>query len=174
MSFVTPAAGDTVRAQHVDLLRDALTVGALGVGNQWLGAPAAPTVATGAAGALTGAYKYGVTFVVVDPNNANAVLGETFVSPASATVNPSAQQVSLTAIPVSTNPRCNGRRVWRTTAGGGQLKLLTLIADNTTTALTDNAADGTLGANAPTTDTADGSVFSSQAFLFDLFFSPPT
>lgn len=48
------------------------------------------------------------------------------------------------------------RKVYRTAASAGQLKLHTTIADNTTTALAsyDNTADGALGANAPTVDTA--------------------
>jgi hypothetical protein len=46
------------------------------------------------------------------------------------------------------------RNVYRTAAGGTQLKLQSSIADNTTTTLTDTAADGSLGANAPTSDTS--------------------
>jgi hypothetical protein len=46
------------------------------------------------------------------------------------------------------------RKVYRTTAGGAQLKLLTTIADNTTTTYTDAIADGSLGADVPTSDTS--------------------
>lgn len=46
------------------------------------------------------------------------------------------------------------RKIYRTTAGGSQLKLLATIADNTTTTYQDNIADGSLGANVPTSDTS--------------------
>ena len=44
--------------------------------------------------------------------------------------------------------------MWRTAAGASQLKLLTTIADNTTTTYTDSTPDASLGANAPTGDTS--------------------
>ena len=56
-----------------------------------LGVAGAPTVATGAAGVLTGAYQYLVTLT-------NAV-GETYKGTASVVVNPSSQQVAVSAIP---------------------------------------------------------------------------
>jgi hypothetical protein len=46
------------------------------------------------------------------------------------------------------------RKVYRTGANGSALKLLTTIADNSTTTYTDSAADGALGADIPTTDTS--------------------
>lgn len=46
------------------------------------------------------------------------------------------------------------RKVYRTAVGGSQLKLLTTLADNTTTTYADSTADGSLGANAPTADTS--------------------
>jgi hypothetical protein len=48
------------------------------------------------------------------------------------------------------------RKVYRTTANTTQLKLLTTLANNTATTLpaVDTAADGTLGANVPVTDTS--------------------
>ncbi len=168
MSFVTPANGDVIEDQDIDLLRAALTAGSGMVGNQWLGAPAAPTAAIGSAGILTGAYYYAVTFVVLRKTDMTTVLGETFAGTASGTVSPSSQQVNLTAIPTSTNPRCNARRIYRTAAGGSQLKLVTTIADNTSTAYTDNLADASLGANAPTSDSADQSVFSSQHYAYQM------
>lgn len=47
-----------------------------------------------------------------------------------------------------------GRKVYRTAAGVAALKLLTTIANNTTTAITDAAADATLGAAVPVSDTS--------------------
>lgn len=46
------------------------------------------------------------------------------------------------------------RKVYRTAVGSSQLKLLATIADNTTTTNTDSTADGSLGANVPTSDTS--------------------
>jgi hypothetical protein len=48
----------------------------------------------------------------------------------------------------------NARKVYRTGADGSALKLLTTLSDNTTTALTDLAADASLGAAPPTSDTS--------------------
>lgn len=45
------------------------------------------------------------------------------------------------------------RKIYRTVAGGSQLKLLATLSDNTTTAYTDTTADGSLGANAPVSST---------------------
>ena len=46
------------------------------------------------------------------------------------------------------------RKIYRTVAGGSQLKLLTTLANNTVVTFADTAADGTLGANAPATNSA--------------------
>jgi hypothetical protein len=64
-----------------------------------------------------------------------------------------AQQVALSGIAIGASG-VTARKVYRTVAGGSQLKLLTTIADNTTTTYTDNVADGSLGTNAPTSDTS--------------------
>jgi hypothetical protein len=62
-------------------------------------------------------------------------------------------QVSVTGIAVGQSPTTS-RKVYRTAVGGSQLKLVTTIGDNTTTAYADSTADGSLGANAPVTDTS--------------------
>ena len=110
--------------------------------------PTAPTAAVGAAGALSGAYRYGVTFVTA--------LGETELDLdyLSETVNPSSQRVTLSDIPLWWGDTVTARRIYRTTAGGLQPLFLTTIADNLTTTLSDNALDGTLGAAPPTRLTA--------------------
>jgi hypothetical protein len=51
-------------------------------------------------------------------------------------------------------PGTTSRRVYRTAVNGAQLKLLVLLADNTTTTASDTAPDASLGANAPTGDTS--------------------
>ena len=73
--------------------------------------------------------------------------------PSSNTTGGTKQTIPLSGI--ATGPAGTiGRKVYRTTAGGSQLKLLTTIADNTTTSGSDAAADSTLGANAPTSGNA--------------------
>ena len=57
--------------------------------------------------------------------------------------------VALTGI--QTGPSgTTARKVYRTTAGGSTLKLLTTISNNSTTTYSDTTADGSLGADAPT------------------------
>jgi hypothetical protein len=60
-------------------------------------------------------------------------------------------QVALSSIGLGPSGTTS-RKVYRTVAAGSQLKLLTTIADNTTTTYTDSTADASLGANAPTSD----------------------
>lgn len=111
-----------------------------------LSAPGAPTVATGAAGTPNGVYRCQVTFV-----NAG---GET-VGGTEATVTLASQQIAWSAIPLGPTST-TARKLYRTAAGGasGTEKLVTTIADNTTTTFTDNVADGSLGAAVPTSNTA--------------------
>jgi len=113
--------------------------------------PAAPTAVVGAAGALTGAYIYAVTFVTPS--------GETTTGAPSAVVNPAAQQVNLSVIPTGPSGTTQ-RKIYRTAAGGaaGTAKFLATLNDNTTTVYVDNALDGTLGAALPTTNLAGGTV----------------
>jgi hypothetical protein len=111
-----------------------------------LAAPGAATVAAGAAGTPNGVYKCQVTFV-----NAQ---GET-VGGTEATVTVASQQINWSAIPLGPTTT-TARKLYRTAAGGatGTEKLVTTIADNTTTTFTDNVADGSLGAAVPTASTA--------------------
>ncbi len=67
--------------------------------------------------------------------------------------SPLRQRVSLTAIPLGATGT-TARKIYRTTVGGATLKLVATIGDNTTTTYTDAIADGSLGANAPSTNTA--------------------
>jgi hypothetical protein len=115
----------------------------IGYGHQrftTLAAPGAPTLALGSAGVLTGTYYYMVTYVTAN--------GETNAGTVSASISPSSQQVSITAIPTDTIGYATARKIYRTAAGGattGPFYLLTTIADNVTTTYTDNTADGSLG-----------------------------
>lgn len=62
-------------------------------------------------------------------------------------------QVDLTNIPIGA-AAVTQRKVYRTVVGGAQLKLQSTIANNSATTLLDATADGSLGANVPTTDTS--------------------
>lgn len=80
----------------------------------------------------------------------NASLG----AAAPATNTATATQVSVTGIALGASPTTS-RELYRTVVNGSQLKFLTTIANNTSTGpYVDSTADGSLGANAPTSDTS--------------------
>jgi len=109
--------------------------------------PLAPGVAVNAAvGLVNGPVTYRVTYV----HPTGATEGG-FIS---ASVSPVLQQANLSQIPLSESRRVTGRGIYRTIAGGAQHKLVTTIADNVTTTLVDNLADGSLGVDIPTPSTA--------------------
>lgn len=116
-------------------------------------APTAPTVAVGAAGVLTGNYYYRITYITA--------LGETETGTASALITPSAQQVNLSGIPVSSDSAVTARKIYRTTAGGSTvlMKLVTTINDNTTTTYTDNISDISLGVSQSRVNTTGGIIY---------------
>lgn len=63
-------------------------------------------------------------------------------------------RVSLSSVATgpSTPVAVTSRKIYRTVVNGSQLKLVTTLADNVTTVYVDSTADGSLGANAPTSD----------------------
>ena len=79
----------------------------------------------------------------------DASLGADAPSSNTATAN----QAALSGIPIG-GSGTTGRKVYRTTAGGSQLKLQQTIADNSTTTASDSTADASLGTNAPSSDTS--------------------
>ena len=86
------------------------------------------------------------------------------VAPATGTA--AAAQVAVSSIPIGP-ATVTARRIYRTAAGASPLKLLSALGDNTTTTYTDAAADASLGANAPASDTsgipqAAGTVFAGS------------
>lgn len=114
-------------------------------------APDAPAVALAGAGAGNvdnGAHRYQVTFVTAD--------GETQAGTASAAVTVADKsvngKVTVSSIPLG-GAAVTSRKLYRTAAGGSVYYLLATIADNTTTTYTDNIADSSLGAGAPSTNT---------------------
>jgi hypothetical protein len=106
----------------------------------------APTVATGAAGNLTGNYYYRVSFVYSG--------SESNCGTASSVVAPSSQKVNLTNIPTG-GTGCTQRKLYRTKAGATVYYELATINDNTTTTYTDDDVDDLLSwKTAPTNNTA--------------------
>lgn len=119
-------------------------------------APTAPTAALAspaAPGNVTdGLHSWKVTYVTAN--------GETTPSAASGQVTVADQatngQVTIT-IPVSPDYGVTARKVYRTVAGdAGSYLLVGTVANNTATTFTDNVADGSLGAAAPSANTAGG------------------
>jgi hypothetical protein len=106
-----------------------------GASETWL--PAAPltkpTAAAGAAGVLTGSYRYYVTFL--------SDTEETNLSPASDPVDVTEQAVDLSNIPTSADARVQRRRLYR--SGGALTGILQCgeLGDNSTTVFTDNTND---------------------------------
>lgn len=100
----------------------------------------------GAVGLPDGAYLYAVTFETAD--------GETEGGPSSTSLTVALRKVLLTDIAVSPVSRVSSRKIYRTAAGGEQLKYLATLSDNVTTTYLDNIADGDLGDDIPTTANA--------------------
>lgn len=103
--------------------------------------------AVGSGGSLSaGVYRYRVTMTYSggwETPLANS--GERVVTAVSS------DSVSLTSIPTGSTlggQTVSNRKIYRTEAGGSTWKLLTTIADNTTTVYTDTTADASLGATA--------------------------
>lgn len=113
------------------------------------GAVTAALAATPIAGNVdNGAHRYLATFVTADGETEAGVVSSA-VTVADKTVN---GKVELTAIPLG-GSLVTSRKIYRTAAAGSTYLLLTTIADNTTTTYTDNTADSSLGAGAPSTNT---------------------
>jgi hypothetical protein len=98
------------------------------------------TAAVGAAGALTGAFRYKVTYVTKYGVESNA-------GPASNSVTLAAQRGSLTAIPVSPDTQVIARRIYRDVGASSVFGFIHEIQNNTSTTYTDNNA--TAGSTLP-------------------------
>lgn len=117
-------------------------------------APGAITAALGSPAAAgnvdDGAHRYLATFVTAD--------GETEAGEVSAAVTVADKtvngKVALTAIPLG-GSAVTSRKLYRTAAAGSTYLLLATIADNATTTYTDNIADASLGAGAPSANTTE-------------------
>jgi hypothetical protein len=103
----------------------------------------APTLAAGAAGALTGGYRAKVSFVVKDDLGND--LAEGPLSTASAEVTVTAQKLVVSNIAIANQAHVNCRRVYRTASGPGEVYFEWFdLDDNTTTTFTDDATDAML------------------------------
>ena len=115
-------------------------------------APVAPTVALAspavAGNVDNGAHRYLITAVTADGETESGAISAS-VTVADKTVN---GKVELTAIPLG-GSGVTSRKIYRTAAGGSTYLLLATISNNTATTYTDNIADASLGAQAPTTNT---------------------
>lgn len=113
------------------------------------GALTAALAATPIAGNVdNGAHRYAVTFQTADGQTQAGTVSAA-VTVADKTVN---GKVELTAIPLG-GALVTSRKLYRTAAGGSTYLLLATLADNTTTVYTDNVADASLGAGAPSANT---------------------
>lgn len=116
-------------------------------------APTALTAALaddGAGNVEDGVHRYRVTFVTADGETEGGTISDALT----VADKTSDGKVSLTAIPLG-GSAVTSRKVYRTEADASDYKLLTTIADNTTTTYTDNTADAGLGAGCPTTNTTE-------------------
>jgi uncharacterized phiE125 gp8 family phage protein len=95
-----------------------------------------------------GAHRYRATFVTADGETQAGTISAA-VTVADKTVN---GKVELTAIPLG-GALVTARKIYRTVAAGSTYLLLATLADNTTTVYTDNIADASLGAGAPSVNT---------------------
>jgi hypothetical protein len=103
--------------------------------------PLAPNPTINGAGVLTGVYQYAATFVTPS--------GETEGGFLSQPVTAAAEKILVSAIPTWWGSTVTSRNLYRTAAGGSQLKLVTTLSDNLTTIFDDNTLDGALGVNIP-------------------------
>lgn len=93
-----------------------------------------------------GTYKYAFTYV--DSS------GETLPGPQTTYAAGTIAALGVALSNIAKGPTgTTARKIYRTVAGGSQLKLVATINDNTTTTYTDGTLDGSLGANAPTSST---------------------
>lgn len=116
----------------------------------------APTLGFSGGTAIIGGSTYSWAYTWITGS------GETLPSPLD-TVTPggSGPYMGLVQIPIGPTGT-TGRKIYRTTAGGSQLKLSGTVANNSSTQYNDNVVDGSLGVNAPSSNTA---VFGNQVTI---------
>lgn len=107
------------------------------------GPGSSPIVAAGSGTGLTGAYKVWVSFRVRDTSTGK-LLSESPLSPASASVTLTNQNLAVTGIPISSDSEVNARAVYRSAAGGTEPFEWAEIDGNVATSFTGDESDATL------------------------------
>jgi uncharacterized phiE125 gp8 family phage protein len=113
-------------------------------------APIAPTLAlagTGSGNITNGAHRALITFVTADGET------EAGLASSSITVSDNSTNGKLTVTMPLGGAGVTARKVYLTAAGGSAYLLASTVSNNTATSETLNVADGSLGAQAPTTNT---------------------
>lgn len=144
VTVVAPAVEPLTIAEVMEHLR-------LDAGNQEPPAPPplAALVSPAAAGNVdNGTHRYLVVFVTAT-GKTQAGTPSAAVTVVNKTLN---GKVALTDIPLG-GSAVTAREIYRTAANGSTYLLLTTLADNSTTVYTDNLADASLGAGAPSANT---------------------
>ena len=115
--------------------------------------PDAPTTALHAGGNLDqgATYQYCVTFVTAAGETIGGAVASRFIPIITFF------SVDLSAIPLGVGG-VTSRKIYRTEGNGSTFKLLTTLADNTTTTYYDNTADAGLGATLSSTGNTGGQV----------------
>lgn len=125
-----------------------------GVADNPLTAPTAALGGLGAGSIENGTHDYKVTFITS--------AGETGAGPASGLVtvsnNTSNGKILVSGIPVSNKTNVSGRNLYRRFNSAGDYKLLTSIADNSTTTYIDNIGNASLGKVLPVSNSTTNSV----------------
>ncbi len=149
---VQNASGATIL--NTDTSNNAVTVTG-GLNLAFVSAPTTGLTATPTSGSSLGigTYYYVVTYVTP--------AGETGYSPLSSATTTSGQQaMSLTNIPISSDPAVTARNIYRSDGPASRdpnkYYLVTTINDNTTTTYTDITPDGSLGVQAKGINTTGG------------------
>ncbi len=118
------------------------------------GIPTAPTLTDQAAGNITGAIEYAVSFVTAN--------GETLPGAISTPLTVTARTIRLTNIPLG-GVGTLSRKIYRQKDGNAQWKLVTTIANNTTTQYDDNVLEASLGVPPITVSTAEAAEVAAQS-----------
>ena len=106
--------------------------------------PASPCMlAAGSGTGLTGVYKVRVSFIVKDTNG-KVIYESPFGPTSAASASLANQDLAVTGVPLSADAEINGRRLYRTLAGGNVYFQWIDLDDNTATAVTDSLSDASL------------------------------
>lgn len=98
----------------------------------------APTLSSGGAGSLTGAYKYGYSYYTAT--------GETSISSLSGTYNAVSEKITVT-FAVSPDSRVVGRKIYRNVDSGTNYFFINTVTNNIAVTYVDNASDNSISSN---------------------------